>query len=124
MKILLGDFNAKVGRENIFKPTIGNESLHQDNNDNGVKTVNFAMSKNLVVKSTMFPNRDIHKHTWTSPVEKTHNQIDHILIDRRRQSSILDVRNFRGADCDTDHYLVVGKVRERLAVSKQGSTEA
>ena len=34
MKILLGDFNAKVGRENIFKPSIGNESLHQDSNDN------------------------------------------------------------------------------------------
>jgi len=32
MKILLGDFNAKVGRENIFKPTIGQESLHQDSN--------------------------------------------------------------------------------------------
>ena len=42
MKILLGDFNAKVGRENIFKPTIGNESLHQDSNDNGVRIVNFA----------------------------------------------------------------------------------
>jgi hypothetical protein len=42
MKILLGDFNAKVGREDTFKPTIGNESLHQDNNDNGVKVVNFA----------------------------------------------------------------------------------
>jgi hypothetical protein len=38
MKILLGDFNAKVGRENIFKPTIGNESLHQDSNDSGVKS--------------------------------------------------------------------------------------
>jgi hypothetical protein len=36
MKILLGDFNAKVGRENIFKPTIGNESLHEISNDNGV----------------------------------------------------------------------------------------
>ena len=45
MKILLGDFNAKVGRENNFKPTIGNESLHQDSNDNGVRIVNFATSK-------------------------------------------------------------------------------
>jgi len=40
MKILLGDFNAKVERENIFKPTTGNES-----NDNGVRIVNFATSK-------------------------------------------------------------------------------
>jgi hypothetical protein len=41
MKILLGHFNAKVGRENIFKPTNGNEILHQDSNDNGKRTVNF-----------------------------------------------------------------------------------
>ena len=47
MKALLGDFNTKVGREDIFKPTIGNESLHQDNNDNGVRIINFATSKNL-----------------------------------------------------------------------------
>ena len=45
MKILLGDFNAKVGRENIFKPTIGNESLHQDSNDNGVRIGNISKSK-------------------------------------------------------------------------------
>ena len=45
MKILLGDFNAKVGRENIFKPTIGQESLHQDNNDNGVRLVNLSHQK-------------------------------------------------------------------------------
>jgi hypothetical protein len=67
----------------------------------------------------MFPHRSIHKYTCTSPDGKTHNQIDHILIDRRRHSSILDVRSFRGADCDSDHYLVVAKVRERLAVGKQ-----
>ena len=78
MKILLGDFNAKVGRENIFKTTIG---IHQHSNDNGVRLVNFAMSKNLVVKSTVFPHRNIHKYTWTSPDGKTHNQIDHISID-------------------------------------------
>jgi len=39
MKILLRDFKAKVGRENSFKPTIGNESLHQVSNDNGVRIV-------------------------------------------------------------------------------------
>jgi exonuclease III len=84
MKILLGDFNAKVGRENIFKPTIGNGSLHEISNDNGVRIVNFATSKILVLKSTMFPHRKVHKHTWTSPEGNTHNQIDYILIDRRR----------------------------------------
>jgi len=56
MKILLGDFNAEVGRENIFRLTIRNESLHQDSNDNGIRIVNFAISKNLVVKRTMFPH--------------------------------------------------------------------
>ena len=103
MKTVSGDFNAKVGRGNIFKPTIWNESLHQDSNDNGVRIVNFATSKYLVLKSTTFPYRDIPKQTWTSPDRKTHNQIDRILIDRRWHSSILDVRCFRGADCDIDH---------------------
>jgi len=83
MKMLLGDLNAKVGIENIFKPTIGQESLHHDSNDNGVRLVKFATSQNLVFKSTMFPHRNIHKYTWTSPDGKTHNQIDHVLIDRR-----------------------------------------
>jgi hypothetical protein len=66
-KILLGDFNAKVGRKDIFKPTIRNENSQEINNDKGVTVVNFATSKNLVVKSTMFPHRRIHKYTWTSP---------------------------------------------------------
>jgi hypothetical protein len=42
MKILLGDFNAKVRMENIFEQIIGNESLHEASNDNGVRVVNFA----------------------------------------------------------------------------------
>jgi hypothetical protein len=54
MKSLFGDFNAKLGREDTFKPTIRNKSLHEDSNDNGVIVVNFATSKDLVVKSTMF----------------------------------------------------------------------
>ena len=118
MKILLGQVNAKLGREDIFKLTNGNESLHQENNDNDVRIVRFSTSKNLVVKTTMFPHRNLKK-SWTSPDGKTHNQIDHILIDRRSHSSKLDVRFFRGADSDNDHCLVVARVRERLTVSKQ-----
>jgi len=45
MKILLEDLNVKFGREDIFKPTIGNESLQQDGNENGLRIVNFATPK-------------------------------------------------------------------------------
>jgi hypothetical protein len=81
MNILLRDFTAKVGTEDIFKPTIGNESLHGISNDNEARVVNFATFKNLTVKSTMSPHRNIHKFTWASPNGRTNNQIDHILID-------------------------------------------
>jgi hypothetical protein len=121
LKILLGDFNAKVGREDIFKPTIGNESLHEIINDNGVRLVNFVSSKNLKSQKYNFPHRNVLKYTWTSQDRKTHNQVDHILADKRRHLNILDVQSLKAADCDSDHYLVVAKVRERLAVNKQRS---
>jgi len=50
-KILLGDFNAKVRREKIFKPTIGNENLHEDSNNNGVRILNFAHQKILLLRA-------------------------------------------------------------------------
>jgi hypothetical protein len=71
--------------------------------------------------NTMFPHRNIHKYTWTSPDGKIHSQIDHLLIDRRWHSNILDVRPFREVDYDTDHYLVVTEFRERLAVNKEAA---
>jgi ankyrin repeat protein len=101
MKILLGDFIAKVGRENIFKPTIRSECLHDICSVNGVRVVNFATVKNVIVKSTMFTHHNIHKYAWTSPNGKTHIHIDHILIEKRQHSNIVDVQPFRGTYCDT-----------------------
>ena len=121
IKILLGKFNAKMGREDIFIPTIWNNSLHQYSNFNGVRIVNFVTSKNLVVKSTTFLHRNIHKYTWTSLDGKTRNQINHILVDRRWHSIILDIRSFRGTDCDSDHCLMAARVREMLAENKQAT---
>jgi hypothetical protein len=73
-KVLLGDFSTKVGREYIFKPAIGNENLPKLVMIMELKVVNFATSKNLIVKSTMFPHSNTHKFTWTSN-GKTHKQI-------------------------------------------------
>jgi hypothetical protein len=75
----------------------------------------------LVVEGHTFPHRNIYKYTWISPNGKTHNHIDHIFIDRRWHSSTLDVRSFRGFDCVTDHYQVVAKVPDKLAISKQAA---
>jgi hypothetical protein len=47
----LGDFNVKLGREDILKPTNRNESLQEISNDNGVRLVNFDTSKNLTLKA-------------------------------------------------------------------------
>jgi hypothetical protein len=119
MKIFIGDFKEKVGREDIFIPVTCNESLHKTSNDNGVRLVNFATSKYLILKSTTFPHSDIHKHTWTFPDGVTHNQIDHVQIDKKRHSNIINIRSFRRSDSDTNHYLVLANLRERISVSKR-----
>jgi hypothetical protein len=83
MKMLLGHFNAQVEREDIFKLTIENKSLHETSNDNGIRAVNFGTPKNADVKSAIYPHHKIHICTWTSPDGKTYSHIDHVLVDRR-----------------------------------------
>jgi len=93
--------------------------LHDVSNDNGIRVINFASSKNHLVKIIYFKHKNIHKATWTAPDGITHNQIDHVLIDKRRHTNIFDVRSYRGADLDSDHFLVIAKVRFRLALDRK-----
>ena len=82
MKIILGDFKAKVGSEKIIKPTVGNESLHQYSNDHGVRIVNFVTSKNLLIRSTKFlPPKHSYVHQDLSGWEDS--QPDRSYIDRQ-----------------------------------------
>ena len=124
IKIILGDFNAQVGREEAFRPFIGLHSLHPVCNDNGVRLASFAASKNMVISSTKFPHRDVHKGTWKSPDGRTVNQIDHVLIDRRHASTVQDVRSWRGADIDSDHFLVLCRVAVRICSEVGGHAKS
>jgi endonuclease/exonuclease/phosphatase family metal-dependent hydrolase len=118
IKIVLGDLNAKVGKEEIYQGLIGTHSMHLYTNNNGQRLVDFAKKKNMVISSTCFPHKEIHKQTWRSPDGKTNNQIDRILIDKRNASSILGIKSCRGANSDSDHFLVRGKYRSKTAYNK------
>jgi hypothetical protein len=65
----------------MYRPIIGKYSLHTLSKDNGIRLINFACSKNMVVASTLLNHKDIHKMTWRSPEGQIFNQIDHLLID-------------------------------------------
>jgi hypothetical protein len=67
---LLENFNVKGGREDIFKPTVGNESLNEISIDDGVRVVNFATSIILTIRSTI-------PHFVTST-----NLLGHLLMER------------------------------------------
>jgi hypothetical protein len=118
IKILLEDWNAKMGTEEIYQGLIDRHIIYLNCNNNGQSSVDFAAAKNMVVSSTCFPHKEIHKQTWRSPDGKTNNQIEHILIDKMNASSMLDVKSCRGASSGSDHYLVRGRYRCKIANSK------
>ena len=62
--VFRGDFNAKVGREDIYRPAKGMHSLHEISNDNGSRLIDLAVTNNMVISGTYFPHNNIHKATW------------------------------------------------------------
>ena len=62
MVVLLGDFNAKVGRDvSSWKGIIGSHSLYDHTCTNGERLLD------LCIGGTLFPHKDIYKYTWTAP---------------------------------------------------------
>lgn len=118
VKILLKDINVKVGQEIIYRPIIGKESLwvHRESNDKGTRLINFTLTRNMIVSSTTFAHKDIHKNTWVSPTGQIKNQIDHVTVDRQIKKYIMDVRNIRGSSAISDHFIVRVKIKRRLSV--------
>jgi hypothetical protein len=96
VKLIIGDLNAQIDKEALYctiYPTIGKEAFHQESNKNGKKLTHFAASRNMVIGTTLFQHTDIHKITWRSPDVHNFSQIDHLLIDSRHVSHLMDVRS-------------------------------
>ena len=79
-------------------------------NENGERLATFCGNNDLVIGGSLFKHRDIHKITWTSPNARDQNQIDHIIINGRYRGSLMDTRAMRGADANSDHHMVMGRL--------------
>jgi hypothetical protein len=114
VKILFSDFNAKVGSEDQESAAVGKYGLHKESNNNGLRLIGLANALNMVIGSTTFPHKNIHLTTWRSPDSKTTNQFDHVLIDARHKSNMMDVRSYREANIDTDCYLFITRIKAKI----------
>ena len=93
IKIVIGDANAKIGKEQRYQHLIRKESKHEETNENGENLIEFAQENRMIVKNTVFARKEIHKGTWISPDGKTINQIDHVLIDNRNAQVVTNIRS-------------------------------
>lgn len=67
IKIIVVDYSVKLGKETSSRPTMGTHSTHEINNNNGQRLINFIVSRKMIISSTTFPHKNIHKYTWKSP---------------------------------------------------------
>ena len=110
--VIMGDFNAKIGENwgRLNSNAIGPYGLGE-RNPRGDRLEDFAVENDLVIANTLFQHPKRRLYTWTSPDGNTRNQIDFILIKRKWRTSVLNVKTFPGADCDTDHELLSMSIR-------------
>ncbi|CAG2197112.1 Craniofacial development protein 2 [Mytilus edulis] len=120
--MILGDLNAKVGKDRTGREREMGPNGIGEMNENGEIFADFCAVNSLVIGGTLFPHKNCHKVTWVSPNGVTENQIDHIAISQRWRSSLQDVRNKRGADIASDHHLIIAKIQLKLLSTKKAKS--
>ena len=112
---LLGDFNARVGRDdNIWRKILGPFGIGTMN-DNGQRLLSLCASFELAITNTWFNPGRSSQATWTHPRSGHGHLIDYVIVRQRDLREIQVTSVMRGAECSTDHFMVRTKVRIRLA---------
>ena len=115
---IIGDWNAKVGSQET--PGITGKFGLGVWNEIGQRLIEFWQENTLVIANTLFQQHKRGLYTWISPYGQHRNQIDYILCSQRWRSSIQSAKKRLGADCDSDHELLIAKFR--LKLKKVGKT--
>ena len=114
----MGDWTAQVGSQEI--PGIPSKCGLGVQNEAGKRLIEFCQENVLVIANSLFQQHKRRLYTWTSPDGQYQNQIDYILCSQSWRSSIQSAKTRPGADCGSDHELLIAKFR--LKLKKVGKT--
>ena len=109
---IIGDWNAKVGSQET--PGVTGKIGLGVQNEGGQRLTEFCQENALVIANTLFQQHKRRLYTWTSPDGQHQNQIDYILCSQRWRNSIESAKTGLGADCGSDHELLIAKFRLKL----------
>ena len=109
---IIGDWNAKVGSQET--PGVTGKFGLGIRNEAGQRLIEFCQENALVLANTLFQQHKRRLYTWTSPDGQDRNQSDYILCGQRWRSSIQSAKTIPGADCGSDHELLIYKFRLKL----------
>ena len=109
---MIGDWNAKVGSQEILGATdkFGFGVL----NKAGKRLKEFCQENALVIANIFFQQHKRRLYTWIRPDGQYQNQIDYTLCSQRWRSSIQSTKTRPGTDCGSDHELLIAKIRLNL----------
>ena len=109
---IIGDWNAKVGSQET--PGVTGRFGFGIQNEAGQRLIEFCQENTLVIANTFFQQHKRRLYTWTSPDGRHRKSIGYILSSQRWRSSIQSPKTRPGADCGSDHELLIVKFRLKL----------
>ena len=122
--MLMGDFNARVGKDHLVWGDVLGKHGTGKMNSNGLRLLTLCQEFNLQLTNTMFQLADIHKNTWKHPRSGHWHMLDHVAIRKRDSKECHSTRVMRGADCGTDHRMQrsILNLKVRPPVRRRGMT--